>query len=353
LKRANFISLLKETYTDWTEDRGPRFGAALAYYAIFSIPPLMMIALAAIARVYSGNIIDRLQNQLAVLIGDETAKTLLTGVQMNGPKGGLTAGIIGIAILLSGASGVFGELQDALNTIWNVKPKGEGLKGLIKGRFTSYTMVLGTAFLLLVSLIISSIVAALSAGFAGYLPGGAAVAHLLENATSFVVITVLFAMIFKFLPDVKIRWRDVWVGAAVTALLFTLGKLAIGMYIGKAGIGSAYGAAGSIVVLITWVYYSAQILFFGAEFTQVWTHRRGAGAEPAENAEPLKAEDRLAQGLSPKQKPAPAAQFRPNPRPERIAAPHLWNYALVSVLWLGTALLMRRKESTPSKAKAA
>jgi membrane protein len=160
----------------------------------------------------------------------------------------LIAEIIGIAILLTGASGVFAEPQDALNTIWGVKPKEEGLKGVFKVRFTSYTMVLGIAFLLLVSLIISSIVAAMSSGLAAYLPGGAAVAHLLENSASFAVVTLLFAMIFKVLPDVKIRWRDVWVGTAFTALLFTVGKFAIGMYIGKSGIGTAYGAAGSIVV---------------------------------------------------------------------------------------------------------
>src|ERR1041385_2902197 len=179
---------------------------------------------------------------------------LLTGVQMQGHKGGLVAEIIGIGILLSGASGVFAELQDALNTIWEVKPKEEGLKGLVKGRFTSYTMVLGIAFLLLVALIVSSIVSAMSAGFAAYLPGGATIAHVIENGASFIVITALFAMIFKVLPDIKIRWRDVWVGAAVTALLFTSGKFAIVMYIGKAGIGTGYGAAGSIVILITWVY---------------------------------------------------------------------------------------------------
>src|SRR5919198_403800 len=160
---ASTTALLKQTYAKWSEDKGPRLGAALAYYAIFSIPPLMMIAIAAIGFVYSGNIVERLQAQLATLIGDEMAKTLLTGVQMSGFKGGVISGSIGLAVLFFGASGVFAELQDALNVIWSVKPKEEGLKGLIKGRFTSFTVVLGTCFLLLVSFIVSAIVAAMSA----------------------------------------------------------------------------------------------------------------------------------------------------------------------------------------------
>ena len=159
--------------------------------------------------------------------------------------------------------------------------------GLLKGRFTSYTMVLGTCFLLLISLVLSAVIAAASDSMSAWVPGGEAVGHMLEMAFSFCVITLLFAMIFKILPDVKIHWNDVWVGAAVTALLFTIGKFAIGMYIGKAGIGTGYGAAGSIVILITWVYYSAQILFFGAEFAQVWARRHGARLVPEEHAKPL------------------------------------------------------------------
>jgi len=284
--------LLKQTYNEWSEDKGPRMGAALAYYAIFSIPPLMMIALAAIGLIYSGNIAGRVQAELAKLIGTDTAKTLMTGVQLKGQKGGLVAGLVGIGILLFGASGVFTELQEALNTIWKVKPKEEGVKGLIRGRFTAVTMVLGTCFLLLVSLIIGSIVSAMSAGMSAWFPGGAALGHILENAASFIVIALLFGMIFKILPDVKIGWRHVWLGAVVTALAFTIGKFLIGMYIGKGSVGSGYGAAGSIVILITWVYYSAQILYFGAEFTQVWATRHGFAIVPDEHAEPLDADKR-------------------------------------------------------------
>ena len=144
--KSRITTLLKQTYNEWSEDKGPRLGAALAYYAIFSIPPLMMIALGVIGFIYTGDIAGRLQSQLATLVGDDTARTLLTGVQLKGEKGGLLAGFIGLAVLLFGASGVFAELQDALNTIWSVKPKEQGLKGLIKGRFTSFTMVLGICF---------------------------------------------------------------------------------------------------------------------------------------------------------------------------------------------------------------
>jgi membrane protein len=299
------VALFKQTYAEWSEDKGPRLGAALAYYAIFSIPPLMLIALAALGFVYSGNVMERLQTQLAILVGDDTAKMLLTGVQMSGQKGGTIAALTGLGILLFGASGVFTELQDALNVIWGVKPKEEGLKGLIKGRFTSFTMVLGTCFLLLVSLIVTAVVAAMSERVTAWIPGGEAIGHLLEMSASFLVITVLFAMIFKVLPDAKIRWNDVWIGAAVTALLFTIGKFAIGVYIGKAGIGTAYGAAGSIVVLITWVYYSAQILYFGAEFTQVYAITHGSHTVPTENAVPLTPEGRVAQGLTTQEKTVP------------------------------------------------
>jgi len=286
MKPPHFIGLLKQTYAEWSEDKGPRLGAALAYYAIFSIPPLMMMAIAAIGLIYSGNITELLQTQLATLTGEDTARSLLLGIQTQGNKGGLIAGAIGLGVLLFGASGVFAELQDALDVIWGVKPKQQGLKGLVKGRFTAFTMVLGTCFLLLVSMIISAAVAAMSERFSSFIPGGAVMGHVLELSASFAVITLLFAMIFKILPDVKIGWNDVWIGAIATAALFTLGKFVIGTYIGKAGIGSAYGAAGSIVVLITWVYYSAQILYFGAEFTQVYATTHGSRIEPMENADP-------------------------------------------------------------------
>jgi membrane protein len=329
--KTNTTALLKQTYNEWSEDKGPRLGAALAYYAIFSIPPLMIIALAAIGFIYSGDITGRLERELASLVGDDTAKALLLGIEMKGNQGGVLATVVGIGILLFGASGAFTELQEALNMIWGVKPKEEGLKGLVKGRFTSFTMVLGTCFLLLVSLIISSIVAAMSESLSAHLPGGATLGQLLENAVSFLVITALFSMIFKVLPDVEIGWSDVWVGGAATALLFTIGKFAIGMYIGKASIGSAYGAAGSIVVLITWIYYSAQILYFGAEFTQVYATTHGTRVVPASNAEPVK------ENVIEK----PVERFVVPPQPLAPRSP--WSYALMLVLLLTSRLLDRKR----------
>ena len=211
MKLQNAVSLLKETFWKWSEQKGPRLGAALAYYAIFSIPPLLMISLGVLGFVYSGNITDRLQTQLGSLIGDTMAKAVLTSIQMKGQKGGIAASAIGVAVLLFGASGVFTELQDALNTIWEVKPKEKGLKGLLKGRFTSFMIVLGICFLLLASLLVSATVAATSEQLSAWIPGGETIAYLLEIFVSLGVITLLFAMIFKILPDVQIEWGDVWV----------------------------------------------------------------------------------------------------------------------------------------------
>jgi membrane protein len=341
--RLSLTRLFKQTYAEWSEDKGPRLGAALAYYAIFSIPPLMIIALAVIGFVYSGNITERLQTQLASLVGDDTAKTLLLGVQMQGQKGGLLAGLVGIGILLFGASGVFAELQDALNTIWGVKPKEEGLKGLVRGRFTSFTMVLGTCFLLLVSLIISSIVVAMSETISAWIPGGAVVGNILENASAFIVITLLFSMIFKILPDIKIGWNDVWVGAALTALFFTIGKFVIGMYIGKTSIGSGYGAAGSVVVLIAWIYYSAQILFFGAEFTQVYARLHGTHVIPKENAEvvvPLRGTQSPTKSSTTPDKPMEHERTSLTSRPRTP-----WSYAILGIAVVLTLLPHHRKDS--------
>jgi len=278
-------NLFKKTFNKWSEDRGPRLGAALAYYAIFSIPPLMMIAISAIGLFYRGNTVPRLQAQLARLVGESTAQTLLSSVQMSAHTTGLLTGIIGIAVLLFAATGVFAELQDGLNSIWRVRPKDEGLKGIVRGRFTSFVLVIGICILLLASLVSSTVIAAFTQQLTAWMPNGVMVARVIDFGVSIAVMTILFAMIFRGLPDAIIRWRDVWVGALVTAVLFTIGKFLIGMYIGKAAIGSVYGAAGSIVILVTWVYYSALILYFGAEFTEVWSREHGRDVVPAPNAE--------------------------------------------------------------------
>jgi membrane protein len=304
------VDLLKQTFSDWTEDKAPRLGAALAYYAVFSIPPLIVIVIAAIGLFYKGDVAGAIQTQLAALIGDDAARTMLETAQHRGQSRGTLAAIFGIGLLLFGASGVFAELQDALNTIWEVQPKKKGgVFGVIKARFLSFTMILGMAFLLLISLILTTAVSAFGSMLNTWLPFGESVAKTMDFAISFGVVTLLFAMIFKILPDVKLAWSDVWIGAAATASLFTLGKFLIGLYLGQGTVGSDYGPAASVIIMIVWVYYSAQILFLGAEFTQVYANRYGSRVVPAEDAEPITAERRAQQGLQAEGTPAPAGQY--------------------------------------------
>ncbi len=270
MKRGGAIDLIRKTYSEWSQDKAPRLGAALAYHAIFSIPPLVVILLGVLGLVYHGDAAGALQAQLSALAGERTAAAIMETGRQQTSGGGMLAVLVGIVLLLVGASGVFGELQDSLNTIWDVQPKEKtGILETIRNRFLSFVMVLGVAFLLLVSLVFSAAISLVSKS----LPGGEAFVHILELAISFAVTTLLFALIFKVLPQARIAWRDVWIGALATAALFTIGKFAIGLYLGKATIGSTYGAAGGVVVIIVWVYYSAQLLFFGAEFTQVYARR--------------------------------------------------------------------------------
>jgi len=212
----------------------------------------------------------------------------------------MVAAVVGTVTLLLGAGGVFGALKDALNTIWGVAPKPDaGFMKMVRDRFLSFSMVLGVGFLLMVSLTLSAGISALSKYLGDRIPGVPFVWESLNTVVSVGVFALLFAMIYKALPDAKVQWRDVWIGALLTAIVFTLGKVAIGLYLGRGAVGSAYGAAGSLVVLLLWIYYSAQILFFGAEFTKVFATRRGSKIVPNEDAEPLSPEARADQGLAP------------------------------------------------------
>ena len=280
-------AIVKETASDWLDDNASRLAAALAYYSLLSLAPLLIISVA-VAGVFFGPEAARgkVAGELGSVVGGDAAQGIQAVVaSAQSPATGVVSTIIGIVTLFIGASGVFGELQASLNTIWEVKPKpGRGVWGEVKSRFFSFTMVLGVAFLLLVSLVISSVLSAVGDSFAQALPGGEALWQVLNFAISLAVVTALFALIFKLIPDAEVRWGDVWLGAAVTALLFTLGKLLLGLYLGKAAVGSAYGAAGSIVALTVWVYYAAQIFLLGAEFTQVQARRRGREIRPSENA---------------------------------------------------------------------
>lgn len=301
MQSKGVIELVKETFREWSEDKASRLAAALAYYTIFSIPPLLLIAIAIAGQVFGTEMARaELSNQIGQLVGPTAAEAIEQMLEnASRPGGGLVATIVGIATLLFGASGVFGQLQEAMNTIWDVAPRPDrGIMGTVKDRFVSFTMVLGIGFLLLVSLVLSAALSLVGNFLEGLIPGGAVIIMRIVNLViSLGVTTLLFALIFKVIPDVEIRWRDVWVGALVTAILFTLGKEAISWYMGRFAPGSTYGAAGSLVVLLLWVYYSAQILFLGAEFTQVYAQRHGARLQPSEDAILLTEEDRLEQGI--------------------------------------------------------
>jgi membrane protein len=290
-----------ETFAAWNEDKIPRLGAALAYYTAFSLAPLLVIVIGVSALVFGEQAAQgRIVEQIGGLVGGKGAEAIQAMLQNAGARksSGITATIIGLATLLFGASGVFGELQDGLNTIWGVKPRpGRGIFEMVRSRFFSFAMVLGIAFLLLVSLVVTAALSAM--GKLGSTVVSEPVLQGLNLALSLGVITALFAMIFKILPDVKIAWRDVWTGAFATAVMFTLGKSAIGLYLGKSGVASAFGAAGSFVILLVWVYYSAQILYFGAEFTRIHARRQGRRMAPVSDAVPVTDEARRQQGLAP------------------------------------------------------
>lgn len=278
---------VKETASDWLDDEASRLAASLAYYSLLSLAPLLVIVVA-IAGLFLGPDAarGRVAGQLASVVGAEPAlgiQSILASARS--PTSGVVSMAIGIATLFIGASGVFGELQSSLNTIWGVKPKpGRGIWGELSSRFLSFTMVLGVAFLLLVSLVVSAVLSAIGTRFSAALPGGEALWQVVNFLFSLACVTGLFALIFKYIPDVEIMWRDVWLGAAFTAGLFTVGKLLLGLYLGKAAVGSSYGAAGSLIALVVWVYYAAQILFMGAEFTSVQARRHGREIRPNEDA---------------------------------------------------------------------
>jgi membrane protein len=276
------FQLLRRTYSEYSKDKVPRMGAALAYYTIFSLAPLLVIAIAIAGFVFGAEAVQgQIMGQIQGLVGSESARAVQTMIQSaHKPAHGVIATIFGIAILLLGASGVFTEMQDALNTIWKVDTTSKtGVWNLIKGRFLSFGMVLGIGFLLLVSLLLSAALTAVATYASGFLPIPPAALHAVDFVFSLVFIAALMALIFQFLPDVKIAWSDVWVGAALTSLLFTAGKFLIGFYIAKSVTMSAYGAAGSVVIILAWIYYSAQILYFGAEFTRVFSTECGSRCE--------------------------------------------------------------------------
>jgi membrane protein len=279
------FKLLKLTAQEWLNDKAPQLGAALAYYTVFSLAPLILVLLAIVGVMFRDDPAgawQKLTEQMSYFL-DRNAIQLVQNIAQKAAQPGKStlATIIGIALALFGASGVFGQLQDALNTIWGVKANpGMGIWKFLRTRFLSFAMVAGVCFLLLVSLAIEALLKGFSHSIQAALPGGLSIAISVYLIFDFAVITTLFAMIFKILPDVKTRWNDVWIGAVMTAVFFSVGKWALGLYLGSGTAASAYGAASSLITLLLWIYYSSQILLFGAEFTQVYASEFGPPIKP-------------------------------------------------------------------------
>jgi membrane protein len=333
---SNLPNLFKLTYQGWKEDKASRLSAALAYYTVFSLAPLLVIVIAITGLFWQRDAVQsQVMNQVEGLVGVE-GRTFISDLltSASNPAEGITATIIGIITLLFGALGVFNELHNALNTIWGVKEEEtegffESIKKVVFSRLLSFTMILGIGFLLLVSLVISAGLSAAQETIGNAIPVSEIILQIVNLVISIGVITVLFALIFKFLPDAEIAWRDVWLGAFVTAVLFSLGKFLIGLYLGNSAVASSFGAAGSLVLLLVWIYYSAQILFFGAEFTQVYANNYGSRIVP--EGEEVTAPPRVtAQPAA-----GPVTEFKP-----QLAIP------AASAIMVGESRLEREKQQT-------
>lgn len=274
------FELLKETAAHWSADRCPSMGAALSYYTVFSVAPLLLIVIS-LAGLFLGREAARgaIVGQVSGLVGTRGAEVIQTALQsVAEPKEGALATLIGVLLLVVGATTVFAELQEDLHRIWKTEDpaRAKGVWGFLRARLLSIGMIMAIGFLLLVSLVASAAITALADWSTGFFGEWALTAQVVNFVVSFAMVTTAFALIYRFLPQVRIEWRDVWIGAVVTSLLFTVGKWAIGLYIGKSAVTSGFGAAGSLAVLLVWVYYSAQVFLFGAEFTFVYSHALGS-----------------------------------------------------------------------------
>jgi membrane protein len=302
MRAADLKSLAKQTFQSFSEDKVSRMGAALSYYTVFSLAPLLVVTIAVAGFFFGEDAAQgRIVAQLTGTLGREGAELVQTMIQKaSEPKAGIIATVIGLGTLLLGATGVLMELHDALDAIWKVTPrKGRGWKGTVRDRVLSFGVILAFGFLLLVSLVLSAGLAATGDRLGDMIPGWVALAYLLNYGISIGLVALLMATLFVLLPDVRIAWRDVWVGSLVTSVLFHLGKLLIGLYLGKAGVGSPFGAAGSLAVLLVWIYYTSQVFLLGAEFTRVYTLRFGRPVQPRAGAE-------FRPGPGPAEHPAPA-----------------------------------------------
>ncbi len=283
-RMMKWIRILKDTGSAFMADKAMRLSAALAYYSIFSLAPLLIVAISIAGTIFGEKAArGAVEGELTGAIGQDAAATvqeMIVGVNRGG-KNGVMA-LVGFGILLLSASGVFAQLKDAMNTVWKIRPRpGRGILTLVWDRLLSLTMVLVIGFLLLVSLLLSALVTAAITWLGDLLPMHPFILVVLNSSVSLAVVTLLFAMIFKILPDAEIGWRDVWEGAFITACLFGFGKFLLAIYLARQSGSSAYGAAGALILVLSWVYYSANILLFGAEFTQVLAHARGRRIQPS------------------------------------------------------------------------
>ncbi len=310
------VQILKQSFKDFSDDECTTMAAALSYYTVFSLPPLLLLIIMIAGAVMDPqDVREALHGQLGALLGqsggDEIRTIMEKAQETKTPDTGRpVAAILGVATLVLGATGVFGQLQAALNKAWEVKPDPEqgGIKSFLVKRIFSFGMVIAIAFLLLVSLALTAAISAVGGMMGRLVPGvGEAVLHVLNFVVSFGVITLLFAAMFKIVPDAQVAWKDVWVGAVVTGVLFMIGKYAIGFYLGRSNPGEVYGAAGSLAILLVWIYYASMIVFFGAEFTQTWAEHRGQGVTPEKGAVRVVQEERHVRG--------PEAKRGGNPEP--------------------------------------
>lgn len=311
----SFFSLAKKAVMAWIDDYAPSMGAAIAFYTVFSLAPLIILVLA-IAGFFWGQeaVQGQLMGQMGGLLGQDGAQAIEGVVSSSAQEKdqGIIATVSSLVVLAVGATTVFAELQSALDRIWEVpaSEKKSGIWNMIRSRLLSFGLVLSLAFLLLVSLVVSTALAALGSWMGGLMPGWETLLQVLNLVISFGILTVLFAMIFKFMPQVHVAWRDVWVGALLTALLFVIGKYLIGLYVGKSSVASSYAAAGSLVVVLLWVYYAAQVFLLGAEFTWVYATEHGS----------LKGTRGENPGRKNAGKPAsPSARVGSVPAPERVS----------------------------------
>jgi membrane protein len=322
--------LVKKAGSAWIDDYAPSMGAALSYYTVFSLAPLLLIVISIAGLVFGEEAVrGELFGQLNGLLGEDAAKAVQSLlISVSEPKEGILATVAGVGLLVIGATTVFGELQDALDRIWRApaRDKTTGLWGLIRARLLSFGLILGFAFLLMVSLVAGALISALGKWFDGFFGAWETLAQIVNIVIGFGLTTAVFAMIYKFMPRVRVDWRDVWVGAIVTSLLFTLGKFLIGLYIGKSGVASGFGAAGSLVVIFVWVYWSSQIFLLGAEFTWVFANSHGSRREvpgaaaqveqkTEDGAKPIPA--RSGTGTPPSETPVAPEPAVVEPRPRR------------------------------------